>query len=278
MKPWWLLVIIPACAVAAYFVVYPGSPATSPATVAAISADNPFFHSRPVEIPFGSDKMDYANDAFKTGRYDDAAAALAGACAERTSPSDKAACMEMAGQVLFQKNDSASRKHSREIFETVISQFGGKAQVDASHYYLGVIAVQDSDAPRALYHLTTVVKENPQSPLAMNSAHLAQQVAGLLVGQDESIKGRIVNYLKPLLPHNTTALVGILTSFFTTIIWFANDWRNHWTKLIRHKDPVLWFVILMMVTLAGLNYILEDQSHAKSMIEATKGLPGIVRR
>ncbi len=278
MKPWLLVVLIPALAIAAYFVLNPGAPATGLPAKAAVSAENPFFYPKAVAIPFGTDKMDFADQSFKAERYDDAVSALGAVYAERPAPADKAGAMQMAGQILFQKNDPSSRRYAREVLQAVINQYQGQVRLDSAHFYLGMIHVQEANAPVALFHFTTLLKDYPQSPFALNSAYVAQQIASVLATQDESVKGTILNRLKPLLPRNTKALIAILTSLCTTLIWFASAWQNHWTKLFQRKDPLLWLVLVAMMTLAGLNYVMEDQSHAKSMLEATKALPTVVKR
>jgi len=278
MKPWFLVILFPAVSISAYFILNPGHRAEAPRVHSAISPDHPFFHPKAAEIAFGADGLDSAKKAFADGRVDDTVAILGHIYAQSGSVQERVAAMGMAGQALMQKGDPDSRRFAEELFTEVVRQYQGKAKLDSAEYNLGLIAIQDSDGPRALYHLTTVLRDYPDSDLAPNAASVAQHVASLIAGQNESPKGRLVAYLNPLLPENPTALIGILTSMVTTLIWFAHDWQNHYKKLVIQKDPVLWVVVILVGGLAVLNYAYEDKAHAKSMLDVGKVLPAVIGR
>ena len=84
-----------------------------------------------------------------------------------------------------------------------------------------------------------MLQEYPDSRFAPNAAYFARQISTVIARQNETLKGRVLRRIGPFLPSNTTALVGILTSLASVIVWFAYDWQGHYHKLIVEKDPAI---------------------------------------
>ena len=262
--------------VTAYFVLNPGVRESRAQTV-SISSANPFFSPKPVDIPYNTEKVDYARKLFADGEYLSSVAVCGSLFANETSSQMKATLMLMAAQALVESNDAQSRRYARELYQTYQGQFAAEGSLDTVHYNLGLLAVSEANGPVALSHFTTLLQEHPESRFASNAAFFARQIAGVIEREHETPKGKILRWLGPLLPTNVAALAGILTSLATVMMWFLYDWKNHYDRLIVRKDPVMWVLLLMFVGLAVTNYIMEDQQNAKSMLDATKALSAIRR-
>ena len=260
----------------AYFVVNPG---TGPARLqpARISDNNPFLKPKAVDIPFETDKADFGRKLFADGRYNDAVAVYSSIFSKSSSQQQKAAALLLAAQALVQANDPGSRRYARELYGIYRDKFSKEGNLDAVYYNLGLLAATEADGPTALLHFTTLLQEYPDSQFAVNAAFSARQIAAVIERQNETLKGRVLRRIGPFLPSNSTALVGILTSMASIIVWFAYDWQAHYHKLIVKKDPVVWTLLIMFVVLAATNYLFEDRENAKSMLDATKALAAVRR-
>ena len=257
--------------VTAYFVFNPGvfAPKARPVMV---SADNPFFKPKLVDIPFNADKDEFGRKLFAEGKFDDAVSVYAAIFSSANSQQTKAAAVLMAAQSLMQANNTDSRRYARQLYEVYQEQFSRDGNLDTVYYNLGLIALADADGPTALLHFTTLLQEYPESHFASNAALSARQIALVLERQNETLKGRVLRLIGPILPSNAAALVGIVTSLASVMVWFLYDWEGHYNKLFVKKDPVVWVLLIMFVALAATNYLFEDRENAKSMLDATKAL------
>jgi hypothetical protein len=176
----------------------------------------------------------------------------------------------MAAQSLMQTNTPDSRRYARQLYEVYQQQFSKQGNLDTVYYNLGLIDLAEADGPSALVNFTTLLQEYPESHFASNAALSARQIAVVMERQNESLKGRVLRLIGPVLPTNAAALVGIVTSLASVIVWFLYDWEGHYKKLFVKKDPVVWVLLIMFVALAATNYLFEDRENAKSMLDATK--------
>ena len=262
--------------VTAYFVFNPGARITGPQPV-SVSSENPLLKPKPVDIPFNTDKAAYARKLFADGQYQQAVSVSANMFSSATSRQSKAAALLLAAQALVQANDAKSRLYARELYELYLEQFPKEGSVDSVYYNLGLLASADTDGPTALLHFTTLLQEYPESSFAPNAAFFARQIAGVIERQNETLKGRVLRLIGPVLPSNSAALVGLLTSMASVLVWFCYNWQAHYEKLIVKKDPFVWTLLIMFVALAATNYLFEDRENAKSMLDATKALAVLKR-
>lgn len=130
----------------------------------------------------------------------------------------------------------------------------------------------DGEDARALVHFTTLLEDYPDSTQTASAAYAARYIANGIAARDQTLRGRILFRLQPFLPRNAAALLSMLTSSITLLVWLAYDWQNHYKRLFEQKNPFLWGLIIMLVGLAAANYVLEDQQNARSTVEAIKVL------
>ena len=262
--------------ITAYLVFKSGTEAARRPRV-EISAGNPFSSAKPLELPFDTSAADYARKLFEDGRYHDAAAAYGAMFPASSSPKAKAGHVLMAAQALVQADDAESRRYARELYETYVEKFSSEGHLDSVHYNLGLIAAADGSAAAALLEFTSLLQEYPESQHASNAAFFSRELAAVLERRDESLKGKILRVAGPALPSNPAALAGFLTSMASIIVWFVYDWKGHYEKLILKKDPLVWTLLVMFVSLAVTNYVFENRGGAKFMLDATKALGALKR-
>jgi hypothetical protein len=272
MKSWIAGLFILVLAITAYFVFRPGSGAAKPEAV-MVSPDNPFFIPKQVTTPFGTDKPDLGKQLFAQARYDEAVSVYSGIFSTASSKQTKSNALLMAAQSLTLEDTPISRRYARQLYEVFVDQFPKEANADSAYYNLGMLELGEGNGSAALLHFTTLLQEYPESHFAANAALSARRIAAVLEKQNETLKGRVLRVVGPFLPSNATALIGILTSLVSILAWFMlYDWKSHYHKLFVQKDPIVWLLLLMFITLAVTNYLFEDQADAKSMLDLVKPL------
>lgn len=165
--------------VTAYFVINPGERTSQPQVV-RISNSNPFFAPQAVQIPYNTDKLQYAQKLFGDGDYPQVVSLCATLFSSEFSKKAKATLLLMAAQALVEINDADSRRYAREIYQVYQDQFASEGNLDTVHYNLGLLAVNEANGPAALSNFTTLLQEFPESRFASNAAFFARQIAGVI--------------------------------------------------------------------------------------------------
>ena len=255
----------------AYFVLSSDTAVKQPDPV-QLSATNPFLNPEPVEIPPDADRSDYAKKLFAEARYREAVSVAAQVSPDEAPKRIRASAMILAGQALMQINDAPSRRYAREAYQMYLGQFPKEAQADAARYGLGLIALEDSDAPGALMHFTSLLRDYPDSAFSSNAAFFSSHIATFNDAQNDTLKGQVLRFASPFLPSNPAALVAVLTSLASVLVWFLFDWESLYQKLFVKKDRVVWLLLAVFAALATTNYVFENRRNAKLMLDATKAL------
>lgn len=182
-----------------------------------------------------------------------------------TSTDEKSTALLSAAQAMA--TTQRGKEKARTLFRRYVQDYPKKAGADAALYNLGLLALEVGDLTEALHYFVGVTADFPDSPFAENATFSARYIADLLYKQRVSLRGRIVGLASSVLPGNTIALVSFLSYIFSLLIWIVLGWDRHISRLRETKDPTLWILLLLFVTLSTLNYF-ADRLESKNSTEA----------
>jgi tetratricopeptide (TPR) repeat protein len=160
--------------------------------------------------------------------------------------------------LMHQKSDAAG---AEELYRYFLAQFPAQPGADKARYDLGVLDVEKGRLAEAIYLLTSVVAETPESPFASNAGLLAQQAALALSVRESRANYRLVDGLRSVLPAESFSLLGFLCYLATLLVSLA---LGHAESPTKRKTHITWFLTLVLILMSATAFVLNKKEQKET--------------